>query len=297
MSELGVRLKSAREEQNLSLEELQVKTKIQKRYLAAIEEGDFSRLPGEFYARAFVKSYAEAVGLDPELLLEEHSDELPAKRGEQANLPPRVSRKKENSRKKPVKKSTGRVSSLLNTLIIAVIVLILLGAALFFFQSQARDDAVQRENSGGDFDDSAAVTDSGQTDEDEAADEDQQEEEADEEEPVEEEAPEQEISVEDISGYNSTLTLSDTDTFEFRAEVNDRTWVDIVDTEGGTLAGENFDAGTVLEYDFSEEEEVRVNIGHAPGVDVFINDEPLDYPIDFDDHTHQRLIIQFNPGE
>src|SRR5690625_7041564 len=76
--EIGVRLKEAREAKNLSLESLQETTKIQKRYLVAIEQGDFHVLPGKFYARAFIKEYALAVGLNPDELLEEYKSEIPS---------------------------------------------------------------------------------------------------------------------------------------------------------------------------------------------------------------------------
>lgn len=48
-----------------------------KRYLEAIERGNFDILPGKFYARAFIKEYAAAVGLDAKELLEEHKEEIP----------------------------------------------------------------------------------------------------------------------------------------------------------------------------------------------------------------------------
>jgi cytoskeletal protein RodZ len=56
LTELGKLLKEKREEKGMSLEELQTATKIQKRYLAAIEEGNYDVLPGTFYARAFIKN-------------------------------------------------------------------------------------------------------------------------------------------------------------------------------------------------------------------------------------------------
>ncbi|AUM65817.1 DUF4115 domain-containing protein [Brevibacillus laterosporus] len=78
MSELGQVLKRAREEKGISLNDIQKMTKIQTRYLEAIERGDFHMLPGHFYARAFIKSYAEAVGLDPNQIVEHYQADLPS---------------------------------------------------------------------------------------------------------------------------------------------------------------------------------------------------------------------------
>ncbi|GAK30488.1 DNA-binding domain-containing protein [Weissella oryzae SG25] len=69
---IGEELKAARLERNLSLDDIQQQTKIQKRYLAAIEAGNFDQLPGTFYERAFVRQYAAVVGLDPAALLEKY---------------------------------------------------------------------------------------------------------------------------------------------------------------------------------------------------------------------------------
>ncbi|MGN7356081.1 RodZ domain-containing protein [Paenibacillus sp. SAF-054] len=78
MSELGQQLREARLQKGMSLDDVQEMTKIRKRYLEAIEAGDYKVLPGSFYVRAFIKTYAETVGLDPDLLLEGHKQETPA---------------------------------------------------------------------------------------------------------------------------------------------------------------------------------------------------------------------------
>ncbi|NLY54145.1 MAG: helix-turn-helix domain-containing protein [Firmicutes bacterium] len=66
MSQLGGLLRQRREEQGLSLEDLQARTKIRKKYLAAIEAGDFDVIPGEVYLRGFIRNVASELGIDPE---------------------------------------------------------------------------------------------------------------------------------------------------------------------------------------------------------------------------------------
>lgn len=77
VTELGQKLTEAREAKGLSIDQLHEITKIQKRHLVAIEEGNYDVLPGAFYARAFIKQYADAVGLNGEELLVEYQSTIP----------------------------------------------------------------------------------------------------------------------------------------------------------------------------------------------------------------------------
>lgn len=76
MSELGTRLREARVNKGYTLNTLQQMTKIQKKYLQAIEEGKYEEVPGAFYLRAFIKQYADMVGIDGDQLLIEYASEL-----------------------------------------------------------------------------------------------------------------------------------------------------------------------------------------------------------------------------
>jgi cytoskeletal protein RodZ len=82
LSELGQLLKKARLEKGISLEDMQENTKIRKRYLEAIEDGNYKVLPGNFYVRAFIKSYSESVGLDPNEVLLLYRNVIPASKAE-----------------------------------------------------------------------------------------------------------------------------------------------------------------------------------------------------------------------
>ena len=64
--DVGARLRAAREARQISLREIAATTKISVGALEALEENDFAQLPGGIFTRAFVRSYAGEVGLDPE---------------------------------------------------------------------------------------------------------------------------------------------------------------------------------------------------------------------------------------
>lgn len=78
MADIGDKLRSAREAKGLSIADIEKATKIQSRYLNAIEQNDFDKLPGDFYVRAFIRQYAQIVGLDGKELLSEYHQDVPA---------------------------------------------------------------------------------------------------------------------------------------------------------------------------------------------------------------------------
>lgn len=63
-STVGERLRAAREEKGLRLEDIAAQTRIPQRHLEAIERADWDSLPAPTYTTGFAKSYASAVGLD-----------------------------------------------------------------------------------------------------------------------------------------------------------------------------------------------------------------------------------------
>jgi cytoskeletal protein RodZ len=92
VTDLGLLLRKARTEKKISLDDLQEMTKIRKRYLEAIEEGNYKVLPGNFYVRAFIKSYAEAVDLDPNEVLNLYQNVIPQTEPEQLEATIRTKR-------------------------------------------------------------------------------------------------------------------------------------------------------------------------------------------------------------
>ncbi len=69
MGELGSRLRRAREARGLTLEDAERDTRISRRYLQALENEEFDVIPAPVYARGFLRSYSQYLGLDPQEML------------------------------------------------------------------------------------------------------------------------------------------------------------------------------------------------------------------------------------
>src|SRR5438128_3844384 len=72
--DFGRKLREARERRGISLRQIAAATKISMSVLEALERNDISKLPGGIFSRAFVRSYAMEVGLDPEETVREFLD-------------------------------------------------------------------------------------------------------------------------------------------------------------------------------------------------------------------------------
>jgi hypothetical protein len=83
--EIGNSLREARERQGLGYPEIELATKIRAKYIRALEEEDFTSIPGDAYIRGFLRTYAEYLGLDGDVYVDEYAsrfitswrDELP----------------------------------------------------------------------------------------------------------------------------------------------------------------------------------------------------------------------------
>ncbi|MBI4999623.1 helix-turn-helix domain-containing protein [Candidatus Gottesmanbacteria bacterium] len=69
MKTVGEILKNARQEKKLTLEGVEQATKIRKKYLLALEENTFEKLPSLTYVQGFIKNYAEFLGQDTSYIL------------------------------------------------------------------------------------------------------------------------------------------------------------------------------------------------------------------------------------
>ena len=75
--DVGSKLRAARERRGVSLRQIASATKISIGALEALERNDLARLPGGIFSRAFVRSYASEVGLDPDETIQEFLSQFP----------------------------------------------------------------------------------------------------------------------------------------------------------------------------------------------------------------------------
>ncbi len=75
MLNVGQRLKSRRLELRVSLEQVELDTKIRGKFLTLLESGDYSKLPNDIYTRGFVQQYAAYLGVSGQLMAEQYVSE------------------------------------------------------------------------------------------------------------------------------------------------------------------------------------------------------------------------------
>lgn len=78
MFEIGSSLRDARTRRGLELSQIERDTRIRPRYLQALEDERFDLLPGEAYAKGFLRTYADFLGLEGERFVDEYNSRFPA---------------------------------------------------------------------------------------------------------------------------------------------------------------------------------------------------------------------------
>ncbi|EDL63972.1 hypothetical protein BSG1_21265 [Bacillus sp. SG-1] len=301
LTELGARLKEAREAKGYSLDDLQNMTKIQKRYLMGIEEGNYDMMPGKFYVRAFIKQYAEAVGLNPEMIFEEYSNDIPVTNT--GDLP-ELSRVQS---RKPVSQSSSKVMNVIPRILVALFVIGAIFVVWYLLPNQigndnAGTDDTQEESV--DYSESDEVQqpddESGDSEESTDADSDsegsetgQSEEES--EEPVEE--PSQEITVANVSGKETTYELKNTDDFNLEISATGDTWIGVYNSKDEQLFNQMMKEGDTQTFELSQDGEAFIVVGNASATNIKVNEEQINYEVSPTEVVRQDIIIRRSAQE
>lgn len=288
--QIGEILRAAREEKQLSLEDIQEITKIQKRYLAAIETDDYQLLPGKFYARAFIREFALAVNIDPLELLEEFDEsEVFANETESVQYT-RLSRSRRSDNMRG-----SSILSYLPTLIVIILIIGILFVGWSLYQKTLINNDDQKQHLGDDQiirDKSTPPVDDDVTADDTDNAEDQSE----------DKANEGEFSVVEAgSGTSPTSTVDftyATDHAEVEFVVTAKTYIAIKDEDNVTLHDAIVEAGQEPKaIDVTGKERIFFNIGYSPGAKIIINGVELPYPVDVDKSVHQKIWVNLKKSE
>ena len=134
MSDFGGKLRQARERRGISLRDIAATTKISVAALEALERNDTSKLPGGIFSRAFVRSYASEIGLDPDETVREFLDRFqgePAAPVVTTVTIPEAEREFERRRQMAAR-----------VFILAVIVMLIVGALVLYFVLRSRPESL-----------------------------------------------------------------------------------------------------------------------------------------------------------
>ncbi|MDO6847472.1 DUF4115 domain-containing protein [Priestia megaterium] len=322
LTELGQRLRQERESKGLSLEDLQKLTKIQKRYLLGIEEGNYEVMPGKFYVRAFIKQYCEAIGLDTDAIFEEYKSDIPSTQTE--DIPQQLSRVRS---RKEIPQHTKGVSKAYDYLptVLVVAGVVVVGIIIWVIaqnivsdknKEQANQEApnseVQQSNTQEETNETTAKNDNSTSEDDQsAADKKEQEKEKAEKEKAAKEKAEKEKAEKEKkdsgkqeykevqkTGRSATYALSGTDAFNLEVTSTQAdTWLDVKNGKGNAFFSSILKKGETKEFDLTKETEARVNIGYSPGVELKVNGKAVDLPFDSSKQVRQVVTIQYQPAE
>jgi cytoskeletal protein RodZ len=77
MADIGAMLREARMREHLDIAEFEARTKIRAKYLRALEDEEWNLLPGYTFTKSFLRTYADMLGLDGRLLVDEFKRQYP----------------------------------------------------------------------------------------------------------------------------------------------------------------------------------------------------------------------------
>lgn len=288
MTELGNFLREKREEKGWSLERLQTETKIQKRYLQAIEEGRYDVLPGSFYARAFIKNYCETVGLSYEEVFNQFESDIPKAAKEPTEFVPRS----ERTKKAVDTKESNIAVWLPKVLIFAAILAVLIGVWAYFANRGGEGaDKNQKESS-----QPASVEPAKSKKEDKAGNtKDNKVEKPVKKTPEKPKEPKKEeftLTKQMAQGIRTTYELKNAKNVKVGFKIKGRAYLE-VSKDSKTLVSKILNKGDAVSYDVTGAKEIKLNIGAANFTDVTINGKPFSYPIPpVKQGVHQVIIIK-----
>jgi cytoskeletal protein RodZ len=131
MADIGAMLREARMREHLDIAEFEARTKIRAKYLRALEDEEWSLLPGYTFTKAFLRTYAEMLGLDGRAIVDEFKRQYPdPSEIELSPSPPSRRDNRARGRERPGERGGRQAGPSGRVLLIALLV-VLVAAAVF----------------------------------------------------------------------------------------------------------------------------------------------------------------------
>ena len=118
--DFGSHLKHEREMRGISLEEIAASTKIQLRFLQALETNQFDALPGEVFVKGFIKSYGKTIGCNVEDLISAYDESVGSHRQNADQIEQDLEDQRRHSRSSSVRINLLGVAALVAVLAVGV---------------------------------------------------------------------------------------------------------------------------------------------------------------------------------
>src|SRR5437870_639642 len=124
MPEIGETLRETRMRRRIDMTQVEAETKIRAKYLRALENEEWDLLPGPTYVKSFLRSYADALGLDGRMLVEEYK--LRHERLSEGEMQPITPRSSRDRGRRQQRRSSGARRDV----VVAVVVLAIFGGLI-----------------------------------------------------------------------------------------------------------------------------------------------------------------------
>src|SRR2546421_6742364 len=118
MADIGSTLREARMRARIDISEVEARTKIRAKYLRAIENEEWDLLPGPVYAKSFLRTYGDFLGLDSRMLIDEFKRRYESPTDQEIRPASTIARERERRRRTPRFPSWAPI---------AIVVLVILG--------------------------------------------------------------------------------------------------------------------------------------------------------------------------
>lgn len=273
--EIGEKLRAARLAKGFTLDDIQQTTKIQKRYLNAIENGDFEQLPGDFYVRAFTKQFAQAVDLDSEELLVNAPQEVIEPTTDLSNSRTdldNVTRTGMDMEPTPADKFQNLIPKIIIGLLVVVVLVVIWVIALSLSKGSDSQHAVDTSSV------SVSSTKVNKADKIKESSTKETKKKV-----AKKTKPSEKLAITDgeVSGSTTTFKVSGTSVKKHNLVISSkyRTWVTVTTNDGTSLANEMLQANDSKQIDIPENAtEISIRSGFATGTNIELDNQKVKIP-------------------